>query len=100
MEEECDRRGYRLTLCNSNDDLEKEKRNLNLLERMNADGAILMTNMDEIHKEIGNCRIPVVMIDRQIEGGKRLPASSPTITRAEGCPWSISWNAAAGILCR
>ena len=43
VEEECDRRGYRLTLCNSNDDLEKEKRNLNLLERMNADGAILMT---------------------------------------------------------
>ena len=72
MEEECDRRGYRLTLCNSNDDLEKEKRNLSLLERMNADGVILMTNMDEIHKEVGNCRIPVVMIDRQIEGGKEI----------------------------
>ena len=71
-EEECDRRGYRLTLCNSNDDLEKEKRNLSLLERMNADGVILMTNMDEIHKEVGNCRIPVVMIDRQIEGGKEI----------------------------
>ncbi len=51
--EECDRRGYRLTLCNSNDDLEKEKRNLSLLERMNADRVILMTNMDEIHKEVG-----------------------------------------------
>ena len=72
VEEECDRRGYRLTLCNSNDDLEKEKRNLSLLERMNADGVILMTNMDEIHKEVGNCRIPVVMIDRQIEGGKEI----------------------------
>ena len=67
--EECDRRGYRLTLCNSNDDLEKEKRNLSLLERMNADGVILMTNMDERSiRKWGNCRIPVVMIDRQIEG--------------------------------
>ena len=100
MEEECDRRGYRLTLCNSNDDLEKEKRNLSLLERMNADGVILMTNMDEIHKEVGNCRIPVVMIDRQIGGARKLPVSSPTITRAGGCPWSTCWNAAAGTSCR
>lgn len=72
IEEECDSRGYRLTLCNSNNDLEKEKRNLNLLERMNADGVILMTNQEEIQTEIGKCRIPVVMIDRQIDGGKEL----------------------------
>lgn len=70
VEEECDRRGYRLTLCNSNNDVEKEKKNLNMLECMNADGVILMTNMEEVHKEIGNYRIPIVMIDRQIEGGK------------------------------
>lgn len=70
IEEECDRNGYRLTLCNSNDDLEKEIRNLNLLERMNADGVILMTNMEEMQKEIARCRIPVVMIDRQVEGGQ------------------------------
>lgn len=69
IEEECDRNGYRLTLCNSNDNLEKEKRNLNLLERMNADGVILMTNMEEMQKEISRCKIPVVMIDRQVEGG-------------------------------
>ena len=85
VEEECDRRGYRLTLCNSNDDLEKEKRNLSLLERMNADGVILMTNMDEIHKEVGNCRIPVVMIDRQIEGGLSL------IHISEGLPNRRYW---------
>lgn len=72
IEEECDLRGYRLTLCNSNNDREKEKRNLNLLERLNADGVILMTNMDTVHKEIGNCRIPIVMIDRQIEGGNEI----------------------------
>lgn len=70
VEEECDRSGYRLTLCNSNNDLEKEKRNLDLLERMNADGVILMTNREEIYKEISSYRIPVVMIDRRIEGNK------------------------------
>lgn len=67
IEEESDRRGYRLTLCNSNDDVEKEKRNLNLLDRMNADGIILMTNREEIKEEIAKCRVPVVMLDRQIE---------------------------------
>lgn len=72
IEEECDRRGYRLTLCSSNNDLEKEKRNLNLLERMNADGVILMTNREEIQEEIEKCGIPVVMIDRQVEGGKEI----------------------------
>lgn len=72
IEEECDRRGYRLTLCNSNNDVEKEKRNLNLLERMNADGAILMTNREEIREEIDKCRIPIVMIDRQIERGEEI----------------------------
>lgn len=67
IEKESDRLGYRLTLCNSNDDIEKEKRNVNLLERMNADGIILMTNREEIKEEISKCRVPVVMVDRQIE---------------------------------
>ena len=72
IEEESDRRGYRLTLCNSNDDVEKEKRNLNLLDRMNADGIILMTNQDEIREEIARCRVPIVMLDRQIEKSSEL----------------------------
>lgn len=68
VEEECYERGYRVTLCSSNNDLEKEKTNLNLLSSMNADGIILMTNQEKIEHEVKKCRIPVVMIDRQIEG--------------------------------
>lgn len=67
IERESDAMGFRLTLCNSNDDIEKEKRNLNLLDRMNADGIILMTNREETKEEITRCRVPVVMVDRQIE---------------------------------
>lgn len=69
IEEETYLRGYRLTLCNSNNDLEKEKKNLSLLDRMNADGIILMTNQEKMEKEVHKCRIPVVMIDRQLDGG-------------------------------
>lgn len=67
VEEESYKRGYRVTLCSSNNDLEKEKKNLNLLSRMNADGIILMTNQDKMKAEVEKCRIPVVMIDRQID---------------------------------
>lgn len=67
IEEEAYENGYRLTLCNSNNNLEKEKENMDLLSRMNADGIILMTNQGEIEEEIKNCRIPVVMIDRQVQ---------------------------------
>lgn len=67
VEEESYKKGYRMTLCSSNDDLEKEKKNLGLLSRMNADGIILMTNQAKMKGEIEKCRIPVVMIDRRID---------------------------------
>jgi LacI family transcriptional regulator len=72
IEEECDKNGYRLTLCNSNNDLEKEKRNMNLLSRMNADGIILMTNQKEIKEEVKKCQIPVIMLDRQVGTGSEI----------------------------
>ena len=72
IEEECDKKGYRLTLCNSNNDLEKEKRNMNLLSRMNADGIILMTNQKEIKEEVRKCQIPVIMLDRQVGTGSEI----------------------------
>lgn len=68
VEEESYKKGYRVTLCSSNNDLEKEKKNLNLLSSMNADGIILMTNQEKIEHEVKKCKIPVIMIDRQIEG--------------------------------
>lgn len=58
--------GYRLTLCNTAENYEKEKANIRMLTQMNADGIILMTNNEEIQSEIDKCKIPVVVLDRQL----------------------------------
>lgn len=67
IEAEAYHRGYRLTLCSSNDDIEKEKNSIELLGRMNADGIILLTNEEEIFDEIAGARIPVVVLDRAVQ---------------------------------
>lgn len=67
IEAEAYERGYRLTLCSSNDDIEKEKNNIELLDRMNADGIILLTNEEEIFEKIADSRIPVVILDRTVQ---------------------------------
>lgn len=67
IEAEAYERGYRLTLCSSNDDIEKEKNNIELLDRMNADGIILLTNEEEIFEKIADSRIPVVILDRAVQ---------------------------------
>lgn len=66
IENEAYTNGYRLTLCNTADNYEKEKANIQMLTRMNADGIILMTNNEEIQSEIDKCKIPVVVLDRQL----------------------------------
>lgn len=66
IEGEAYERGYRLTLCSSNDNLEKEKNSIELLGRMNADGIILLTNEEEIFDQIADARIPVVVLDRAV----------------------------------
>ena len=67
IEGEAYKKGYRLTLCNSNDDSEKEIDNINLLNRMNADGIILLTNADRITDGIKKCTIPVIIMDREVK---------------------------------
>lgn len=72
IEEEAYRNGYRLTLCNSSNDLEKERNNINLLDSMNADGIILLTNQEEMAEETLHCNIPVVTLDRQIKNSNEV----------------------------
>ena len=60
--------GYRILLCNSNNDEEKEAQDIDLLIRMKADGIILITNNNRTGKLIKNCRMPVVVVDRHIKG--------------------------------
>lgn len=66
IESEAYSNGYRVTLCNTDDSVEKEKANIQMLTRMNADGIILMTTDEEIQPEIDKCNIPVVILDRRV----------------------------------
>ena len=64
VEHEAFLRGYRIMLCNSDDNTEKEKRNIDMLMQLNADGLIIMTNSEETHKRVENCSLPTVALDR------------------------------------
>lgn len=69
IEEEAFRGGYKMLLCNSNDDGEKELANIEMLNQMKADGIVIMTNCDSTGKAIAGCELPVVVVDRKVSGG-------------------------------
>lgn len=58
--------GFRLLLCNSNNDTEKEQVNINMLSQMKADGIILITNSGYTSQMIADCTLPVVIVDRHV----------------------------------
>lgn len=66
IESEAYTHDYRLALCISDNDVEKEIRNIDMLTRMNADGLILLTNGIELFQKIDKIDIPIVMIDREL----------------------------------
>ena len=67
-EEEAYRNGYKILLCNSNNNTEKELMNIQMLNQMKADGIIIITNNDKTGKEIAKCEFPVVVVDRKLTG--------------------------------
>lgn len=68
VEEEAYRNGYRMLLCNSNNNTEKELMNIQILDQMKADGIIILTYSDKTGREIAGCQLPVVVVDRQLTG--------------------------------
>lgn len=68
IEEEAFKNGYRILLCNSLNDTEKEVLNISTLDQLHADGIIIMTSSEDLKSRIGNCEIPFVILDREIEG--------------------------------
>lgn len=68
IEEEAYQNGFRILLCNSNGDVEKEKMNIQMLSQINADGLILMTHSDKTGPIIKECSLPVVIVDRMLTG--------------------------------
>lgn len=72
IEDEAFQRGYKMVVCNSNNDPERELNNIEMLVQMKADGLILMTNGEETGKNIEQCEIPVVVMDRKLSVGEKM----------------------------
>ena len=68
IEEEAYKNNYRILLCNSQNNTEKELLNIQALNQLNADGIIIMTNSEDLASQIGKCKVPFVILDRKIEG--------------------------------
>lgn len=59
--------GYRMLLCNMDNEVEKEKTMINMLKSMNADGIIITTSNKEVREYIDMCDIPIVITDKRLE---------------------------------
>lgn len=64
IEDESFRRGYKLILCNSDEDPAKEEAYIDMLERMNADGIIITTTHEDMDTLVKACPVPMVLLDR------------------------------------
>lgn len=68
IEEEAYLNDYRILLCNSQNDTQKEILNIQTLDQLHADGIIIMTNSDSLAAQVKGCQVPFVILDRKIEG--------------------------------
>jgi LacI family transcriptional regulator/LacI family sucrose operon transcriptional repressor len=68
IEEEAFEYGYRILICDSNGNVEKEKMNIHMLNQMKADGLIMMAQSEMTSQIIKDCQMPVVVLDRRVSG--------------------------------
>ncbi|MCQ2508822.1 MAG: LacI family transcriptional regulator [Dorea sp.] len=67
LESEAYKYGYRIILCNTDEEHGKAVDSLRMLKRMNADGVIVMNSDEKLTTDLKICQMPVVVMDRQIE---------------------------------
>lgn len=67
VEDEAYKNGYRIMLCNSGDDLEKEMANIQMFQQLQADGIIITTNCAETGRILKNCPVPAVLEDCKLD---------------------------------
>lgn len=70
VEDKAYQNGYRILLCSSGDDWEKEAANIQMLIQMRAEGIVVMTNCAETGKVLAECPVPVILVDRKLEGAQ------------------------------
>nr|WP_319487832.1 LacI family DNA-binding transcriptional regulator [uncultured Caproiciproducens sp.] len=64
IEDEAFQNGYKMILCNSDENPKKEVAYIDMLSSMNADGIIITANNDNLDEEIRNCPLPIVVLDK------------------------------------
>ena len=67
IEKEAYEQEYRILLCNSDDQKEKELANLQMRAQLQADGVILMTNTGEKSQSYEAVSMPIVFVDRRLD---------------------------------
>ncbi|MGM9534681.1 MAG: LacI family DNA-binding transcriptional regulator [Intestinibacter sp.] len=72
IEKEAYENGYRILLCNSDDNEEKELMNIQMLNQLKADGIIIMTNSSKTAQEVEKYDFPVVLVDRKFSSDKEM----------------------------
>ncbi|MFA7561650.1 MAG: LacI family DNA-binding transcriptional regulator [Candidatus Izemoplasmatales bacterium] len=65
IEDEVIKNNYRLMICNSKDDPEKESKYLKIFEQYNVDGIILLANTNRI-EDYKKLNIPIIEIDHNL----------------------------------
>jgi LacI family transcriptional regulator len=70
IEDECERNGYCVILCNSDDDPAKQRKYLRVLLEKRIDGLIVASATEEggFDDGIAPLRIPLVLVDRELDG--------------------------------
>lgn len=68
IEEEAFAHGYRILICDSSGNVEKEKMNIHMLNQMKADGLIMMAQSEMTSQIVKDCQMPVVVLDRRVSG--------------------------------
>ena len=64
IEDEAFQSGYKMILCNSDENPKKEAAYINMLSSMNADGIIITANNEHLEEEIRSCSLPIVVLDK------------------------------------
>lgn len=71
IEKEIYGNGYRMMMFYVNGDMEKLRSAINILEMLQAEGIILMTNAEDVQEVFRNSTIPVVAFDREAKTNKK-----------------------------
>lgn len=68
IEDECNELGFHIIVCNADDDLEKEKKYMNMLMAKQVDGIIALPTGGniKIYEEMNQSNFPIVFLDRYV----------------------------------